>query len=250
MAEESEHTGDGGVDPDVEHETWRQLAFWVAVAEIAVVLGVTLINQALIPPLLVFGVLFIVAIVVLQRPGKAGPVMVGILGGLFFLTNLPFVIEDLAHPESFFGFFPAAVGVLAGLLGVLTMIGFLRRWSPGAAARISAVFGVLILLALAGSLVSTLTLDDDTQQDGDVAVTAEDVEWNPEDLEAGSGGVAVFVHNADPYRHTFTIEDLDVEIEIPGSTDRRVTFDAEAGDYLFTCEVPGHEDMEGTLTVR
>jgi plastocyanin len=244
-----DHSGDGGVDPDVEHETWRQLTFWVAVAEIAVVLGITLINQVVIPPLIVFGVLFVVAIVLLQRPGKAGPVMIGILSALFVLTNVPFVLADLQHPESFFGFFPAAVGVTAGVLGVVAAIGFLRRWSPGTAGRTSAVFGGLVLVALGVSLAATLTLDDDARQDGDVVVTAENAEWDPESSTADPGDVAVFVHNADPYRHTFTVEDLDVDVEIPASTDRRVTFTAEPGEYQLTCEVPGHEDMEGTLTV-
>ena len=32
-------SGDGGIDPDVEHETWRQLLFWVGLAELIVAAG-------------------------------------------------------------------------------------------------------------------------------------------------------------------------------------------------------------------
>ena len=82
-----------------------------------------------------------------------------------------------------------------------------------------------------------------------MTVTAEDVEWSPEQLEVDAGG-AVFVENKDLFRHTFTVEDLDVSEDLGPGQDVRVELSAEPGEYEFICEVPGHEDMDGTLTVR
>ena len=55
--------------------------------------------------------------------------------------------------------------------------------------------------------------------------------------------------NEDPIRHTFVIEELEVSLELPANTARRVDFDAASGTYRFFCDVPGHDDMVGVLTV-
>lgn len=243
-------TGDGGLDPDVEHETWRQLLFWVGLAQLVVAIAVLVVNAAFIPPVALFAVAFVVGLVLLARPGKAGPVMLGVLSVLFVVVNVPFVVDDLAHPDSFATFFPAAVGIVAGIAGGVGLVGFRRRWSVRAAARTGLVSAVVLLLALGVGLYATLTVDDDSAQEGDLALTAESTSWSPEALRATQpGDVAVFIQNQDPIRHTFAIDQLDVEVELPADTDRRVTFTAEAGDYEYHCTVPGHEDMTGTLTV-
>ena len=51
-------------------------------------------------------------------------------------------------------------------------------------------------------------------------------------------------------RHTFTIEDLDIEVNLPGNADQRVDITAAPGEYEFMCKVPGHDDMKGTLTIE
>lgn len=244
------HTGDGGVDPDVEHEAWRQLLFWVGLAELVVCVAVVVVAGAVIPPVVVFGIVFLVGLVLLVRPGRVGPVTLGVASILFVLVNLPFVVDDLAHPDSFATFFPAAIGLLAGVVGAVALAGFLRRWPVRAIGRVGAAASALALVALGVGLAATLTVEDDVPQEGDLALATEGVEWVPDTLIAGSAGdVAVFISNTDPYRHTFAIDDLDVEVELPADTDRRASFTAAAGEYEFHCTVPGHEDMTGTLTV-
>ena len=54
---------------------------------------------------------------------------------------------------------------------------------------------------------------------GDLRIIAEDVEFAPVSLN-GSGTVGVFIENKDPIRHTFAIEALDLEVELPAGTDR------------------------------
>ena len=243
-------SGDGGLDPDVEHETWRQLLFWVGLAELMVAVAVLVVNGVIIPPVAAFAVLVLVGLVLLARPGKVGPVMLGVLSILFVIGNLPFVVDDLAHPDTFATFFPAAVGIAAGVLGGLGLVGFLRRWSVRAAARSGLAAAVVMLVALGVGLFATLTVEDDSAQEGDLALATDGTDWVPDTLTASAAGdVAVFVQNQDPFRHTFVVDDLDVEVELPSNTDRRVSFAAESGEYEFHCSVPGHEDMTGTLTV-
>ena len=50
--------------------------------------------------------------------------------------------------------------------------------------------------------------------------------------------------------HTFVIEALDVKEELSPNVGARVEFSAEPGEYEFNCDVPGHDDMKGTLTVE
>jgi len=62
--------------------------------------------------------------------------------------------------------------------------------------------------------------------------------------------VGTLVENRDPVRHTFTIEQLGIDVELPAGTNRRVEFTALAGTYAFHCTVPGHESMTGMVVVR
>lgn len=250
LPDASEVTGDGGLDPDVEHETWRQLLFWVGLAELMVALAVLVVNGAFILPVAAFAVAFLVGLVLLVRPGAAGPTTIGVVSVLFVIGNIPYALDDLAHPDSFATFFPAAVGVVAGIAGGVGLLGFRRRWSVRAAARTGLVSSVVLLLALGVGLYATLTVEDDSAQEGDLALTADGTDWVPDTLTAAAPGeIAVFIQNDDPFRHTFTIDGLDVDVELPADTDRRVTFTAASGEYEFRCTVPGHEDMTGTLTV-
>lgn len=45
-------------------------------------------------------------------------------------------------------------------------------------------------------------------------------------IEADSGEISVFVENEDTALHTFTIDELGVNLEVPGGETRRVAFEA------------------------
>ena len=108
--------------------------------------------------------------------------------------------------------------------------------------------GVFVILSLV-SVGLFLALDDDVAQSGDLLVEGKDIEWMPDSPTAAAGQVGVLVDNNDPIRHVFAVEQLNVEIEVPASTSRRVEFSAPAGTYEIICTVPGHDDMTATLVV-
>lgn len=214
-------------------------------------LAVIALARSVIPPLLIFGVLYLVlAALVFRMPGNKW--IAGIAGALAvagLLGNAPFLAEDLAHLESWVSFMPASVSVVAGIGAAVAAVLSYRN-GPAEGVRPAAMTIVSIgiaLLALSAAL--SVTASNDEAQAGDVMVLAEAVEF-PEALTAAAGSVGFMVENRDAFRHTFVIEGRDVKLEVPSSKTRRVGVNLPAGTYTFLCDVPSHENITGTLTVR
>ena len=249
--------------PDTDDRArWRGLLRLALMILIAVGVLVHAYVQVVIPPVLVFMILFGITLFLLTRDGRArtvGVVLGGVFSVLFLVGNLPFVIADVSHPDSFLPFLSAAAGIVGALLGLVGMLGALLGWPSPAVRPLTIAGGVAIVLLAVVGLVSSLGVDSDEAQDGDAVLVAKDVDYEPDGtdlertedaaIELGEGG-AVFVENKDLFRHTFAIDELNIETELPAGADRRIEIDAPAGDYVFYCSVEGHEeDMRGTLTV-
>ncbi|MBA3621845.1 MAG: cupredoxin domain-containing protein [Euzebyales bacterium] len=168
-----------------------------------------------IPPLAVYVVLVAGGLALRRRKPTAGLLVVGISTLLIFAMNAVGLIDNL--------------GPLPRTL-----------W---------AVAVVTVALALAGSSVARLTVDAVTAQPGDVDLTIARTAIPPQ-ITATAGDVTVFVSNADPYSHTFTIDELGVDQTVVAGQEARVGFSAQPGEYRYRCAIPGHEFMEGTLLVK
>lgn len=242
---------------------WRALLRTALVLLIVVAVLVHVSVQAPIPPLIIFMVLFGVVLYLLGREGRARKVGV-VLGGvgalLFLVGNLPFVLEDLSHPDSMLGFIASGAGIVGAVLGFVAMLGVLLRWGSAPARPLLGAGAAVVLAVIGVGIVSTLGVDEDERQAADVILVAEDADYvlkgddperkDPAELTVAQGG-AVFIDNNDLYRHTFVVEALGVDEEVQAGIGRRVVIDAAPGQYEFICDVEGHEDdMKGTLTVR
>lgn len=231
--------------------TWHLIS-WLAPASMALIFLLVMLVLAggFEPFLFIFGaILGITAFVARRFPRRAGPITVLVVLSLLLVMNLPATIEDLGHPESFMNF--AVFGVVLLVLGVSAIVASIAQLAsrPNDAATWLVNGAVAIMaVAIAGSLVATLSLEDDVAAAGDVRVRAVDIEFEPARI-SGAGTFGVFLENEDPIRHTFTIEDLDIDVEIPANTDRRVEISAPPGTYEIVCLVQGHENMTGTLTI-
>jgi plastocyanin len=229
---------------------WRRAAAITAIAWAVWAIVLTIVIGEIEPFVLIFAVVPILAWVATNwKPNRITYTIFGVVGLLVIVLNLPFIVEDFAHPESAFGFNISTWPTLTALVMILVGVQAWKSFGDRAADRILLVAAALFLIGLVISVIATLGLEDDTMAAGDLEVVAEEVEFLPETLTAEAGSVGVFIENEDPARHTFTIDELDVDQELPANTARRVTFDAPAGTYEFYCTVPGHEDMKGTLTV-
>ena len=228
---------------------WVNLLKWSAIASIVVIVLVN-IFAGVIPPLLVFAVLFLGGVIWLRRSIKGPAIFLLVVFILHLALSAPFSIPALAVPASAGDFILTVASVLASIAGIVAAIAVLRRVTSNDAPKKLglALVGLFVLLAIF-SVISTVGYENATAQEGDVRLTAEDIEWTETTLEARSGEVSVFVDNADGTLHTFTIDELDVNLNIPASSAARITFQAEPGTYEFYC-TPHKETMEGTLTVE
>ncbi len=205
--------------------------------------------QTLIPPVAVIGLVFLGFVPFLKGERRALGLVVAVFGALAVAGNLEIILDDFRNPESA----PAFILNLASLVGVTLAVvggaaGFLRR--PSGLIRTLAVGAAGVFIAgTVASLAIAAGTESDTALAGDVAVTARHVMWAPETiaLDASDGGL--WIDNQDGIRHTFTIPQLAIDVEVPALKARRVDIDAVPGEYQIICTVPGHETMTGTLTV-
>lgn len=190
------------------------------------------------------------------RRGLAGQVVLALM-----FTNVLFwmflgAASNLMGGDGFVAqLFPAALtaSTATGLAAVFAVLAGRRGREPSQKAPLRAAIGgsqLLIALLLAGAL--TGGWDGQPAEDVDVAVVAQHITFTPDTLTAEAGDIALSVANRDLFWHTFTIDELDVNLNVPVNGERRTVFDAAPGTYDIVCRIPGHEGagMVATLEVR
>jgi plastocyanin len=237
----------GGRDSGID---WRILAVWTGIATAVALLIFTAIIGEIIPPIIVFAVLYGTAVWLTRRGGRAGTIMLAILSALFLASNAPFILPSLAVPASTVDFLMSGLLVVLALSNLVSAIASLRRSSTGArAGLVGRATLALILLVVVAAVIGRVTYDSPPAQTGDIEIAAQDFEFSTDVIDAEGGEVSVFIDNKDSALHTFTVEELDVDVAVPGGSTARVTFDATAGSYEFIC-IPHESDMKGTLEVQ
>lgn len=231
--------------------TWRRVLFWS-------LLGIPLLFILLVPfngfdpfliPIIVIPAL---AGFFVRRGGRGGVIFGLVVVLLLVLANVPFfVVPALALPASTGDFISAVIFSVLAVLALIAAIATLRRGdSITLAARNAVGLGIgVVLIAVVVAAAVRVSYENARPQAGDVRLAAENIQFSTNQLDADSGTIAVFVENKDQTLHTFTIDELEVSLQIPASSKERIEFDAPAGDYNFYC-IPHESDMKGTLAVR
>ncbi len=198
---------------------WARVVVGSFVVMAATFVSILLITLELIPPVLIFGVIFAVLAYVVWRWHARRWVLplAAVLALLAVIGNLQFIVEDLAHPDTIAGFGPTVVMLLAALLGAGAATAALAGVDPALRRPSAGAFVALAVVLVGVSAVATLGVEDDAQQAGDIVIVAEDVEY-PERVTASAGAIALFLDNDDVIRHTFVIDEADVQQELPGAT--------------------------------
>ena len=202
--------------------------------------------------------------ILLMRSGSWALVVSVILGlAILLLAFGPQIFEyGLNHPKSFFDFTPALLG---GVGSVMVIVGgvaaFLqgRRPNPRIAATLAerAALGTLALALTTtvaiSAVISIVARNTVSAQEavGAIRMNMDRIRFEPEQLTLPSGqAVRMVIDNQDLVFPTFTIKELDIEHEFVGTAERIIELPPLApGSYSYTCEVPGHEGMKGTLEV-
>jgi plastocyanin len=225
--------------------------FWSALGVAAALIGGMVAFGEFIPPLLIFAVPFVIGALVVRRRRRGGAITLGIFAVLTLVLNFPFIVPSLAVPASTEDFIMSSVVVVLLLVLLAGAIAVIRSAGPGpspAARSVGFAALVLIGLSVAAGAAARITHESAVAQPGDIEITTENIEFSHQHINADAGEITVFVENKDTTLHTFTIEELGVDLQIPSNSAERITFDAPPGTYDFECS-PHRDVMKGTLEV-
>lgn len=123
------------------------------------------------------------------------------------------------------------------------------------------IMSFMLVAVLAMAFIAACNGDDDDGNGngngnggGSVTIETPAIEFDPDSISMNEGeNLEVELNNTDTQLHTFTIDDLGIDLEVDGGSSDSVTIEApDAGEYVFYCSVPGHREagQEGTLTVN
>jgi plastocyanin len=200
--------------------------------------------------LLISAVLLGVGAALTRRPGQAGLMVLAVVSVLLLLTNGPFVVPYLVAPESWTNFILISLLLLGSLVTAVASIAAIRTRERAASSTPRTVAQVAIALAvvLVGVAVAAgITYNAPSAARGDVRLTAKNIKFSRATIHAPAGSVSVFVTNHDTVLHTFTIDQLNVNLNLPANSTARAAFQASPGKYRYVCTL--HPDMHGILTV-
>lgn len=231
-----------------------------AIAGMDLAEGLTFLGPMIVVPLLVAGLVW--------RFGIWAKV-VGILIAALAAFMTFWVVFGLSYPGSLGDFVPAVafpLGVLLAVGGSIAAIVAKRRGhiattaTPGEKRLIGAALAIVVL-AVAGSVVTGFVQRDATAADADADLTATlgDFEFAEGTYEAAAGET-IRVHNTDAFTHTFTVPELGIdELVLPGAYALvEIPDDAAGGTYTVYCEPhsdisepdPEKAGMAGTLVIE
>jgi plastocyanin len=232
---------------------WRRLQAAGALGVLGALLLSTLIAWSLEPVLLAMAAPFVVGLLVMLRWPRVGAIWLGVSSLGLFLFSAPFLAEALAHPESVADFIPLAAFTVSLLVGTVAAVPSFREGrGPAGASRlprsIAVGAGAVIVAASLISFFASARTESVPAQPGDIRVVTEELAFHPAQITAEAGVVSMHVTNRDSTRHTFTIDELGVDLNVPPNSTQRVTFPAAPGTYRFYCR-PHSPDMDGRLLV-
>ncbi len=180
---------------------------------------------------------------------------------LFAVLEVVGGLPALSHPESFSDFVPAllrAAGSVMAFTGTLVAFVQSRRGPEGLRGGNSTErrlvkagsIGLVLLAVVSVVLTYTRNADIDAPPGASVVETLED-EFSPSEFSFEPGPHKILVVNRDSYAHTFSVDELELDVYIGPRADRLITFDVpdDPGRYDLYCAVTGHEDMTGTLEI-
>ncbi len=235
--------------------TWRKLLHLAAVSDllVLVVMGVAFRDR------LPLGVALIIALgwgLLNVRGGWPGAVVLGLIFADTTLWTLMATVANAVQGEEFVRLvLPALLAAISGAGMVAAVAGLVWRKDPAAGQRAARYVGLgavaFFVLAVATGLVAGRG-EARSVPPASLVLRTENMAFTTTELVADSGTVTVVVDNQDLWWHTFTIDALEVSLNVPSNGKREMVFTASPGTYTFYCAIPGHRElgMAGTLVVR
>lgn len=193
--------------------------------------------------------------------------IVGILVAVLTLATLWFTAFGLLEPASVFDFVGGLLVVPGAVIAIVGCVQAIRaarrgdlaaRREGGEARTINVIVAVVVGLTVLSGIVTFVgrSTADATQADAEVAI--EDFTFVAGGVEevSVSGGATLFVANEDPFHHTFTVEELGIDVAFGPSSQELIEIPAQPGTYTLYCrphtsnpDDPADGDMATTLTI-
>jgi plastocyanin len=232
--------------------------------------------RGLIPPLVLFIILFsVVAGLAFFRP-RPWVFAVGVVVNLAFLaTAAPFILDTVAKPTSTDHQWSGMLLTAAGIGGLVSGVAGFRelRRGAGITRAFRAPLGDALAMLMIGVLVGAVYVSvrgysalKETSGLGfengvtaaptqpSLQLTAQNTAYVQTALQAHTGSGAIYVTNQDSSEHTFdiTVGGKHFSYPLPAKSTTGVVLNlSSAGRYTYYCAIPGHRPaMEGTLTVQ
>lgn len=229
---------------------WMRVARVTALVMAAWSVALQAFAGVVIPPVLVIGLIFLVFSFFLSGERRRLGLAYSIVTVIVFVGNVPVIVDDLVRIDSAPTFIVTLVSVLAAAAAFVAGLGAFFGWSEAPIRGLAAGAMVILVIGSATSLAASANAPSDAAVDGDAIVIAQQLEFNPDALVVENTTAGVWIDNKDGIYHTFTIEALEIDVEIPALKSRRVEFTASPGTYEYVCTIAGHESMTGTLVVE
>ena len=191
--------------------------------------------------------------------------IVGIVAAILTAGPVFWTIFGLFAPNSFFDFVPGLLVIPGAIIAIVGCVAGLVARNRGKAdatpadgerktiRTVLAIVGVLAVGSAVFTFVGKETVDT---ADADTTIALTDFEFDKESYTF-DGGTKILVRNDDPFLHSFTIDELDVDEVISPGSEVLVEIPDEPGDYVLYCmphtndpENPSDDDMKSDLTVQ
>ena len=191
-------------------------------------------------------------------------------GGLFilFLLFSSNILDSLTRPGaevpnfilSLIALVGTPVSIVFGIQGFRESRGKVPA-GPFRAAKMTALALIVFGIVLGGMLTATFASTSRTggslslsgPPDTTLSVEEKDMGFVTKEIKVKTGNnILIIVKNSDASVHTFTVDELSVNVENPASRTSLVGFKADrAGTFKFYCSIPGHREggMEGVIVV-
>jgi plastocyanin len=234
---------------------WRTLLNLAALANLAVLLFIGIGQQDNLA-LVLSGLTVLGLALTRLRSGLAGALLLGVLFADISFWTISGAVNNFIYREQGLALLlPSYLGIIS-LTGLLAAVGTaVKRSRTVQPSRLAPLLGgtalVLLVLVSAASIWMG-TASAAPGQESELALGSSSMLYSSSDLTARAGEITLRLGNDDLWWHTFTIDELDVDLQVPMRAERSVTFSAPPGEYRFYCSIPGHEalGMHGTLTVE
>jgi plastocyanin len=233
---------------------WRSLLALAGLANLSVLLFMGLVQRDNLA--LALAALTIAGLALSRfRGGLLGVILLGLLFADIAIWTVSGAVDNFMHREQGLALLlPSFLGVIS-LVGLAAAAGALVNWrkspAPSGLAVMVGSTGLTLLLVVTLASLMLKGPAEPMAQGGSIELGSKSMLYTSSELTSNAGEITVTLTNDDLWWHTFTIDELDIDLNVPMGAERSVTFNAAPGEYRFYCGIPGHEaiGMHGILTV-